>query len=182
MTIEIPLTQGYTTIIDDVDKDLAAFKWSYHKSNTAQRGVNRKIVFIYRTVLERMLGRPLTSKEQCDHINLNRLDNRRSNLRLATPSQNMRNNNRQSGRCGLKGVSWHNQNKRWQARIRVNKRNLHVGIFATPLEAHCAYCIAALTYHKEFANFGSNSPYAGWTLADFELPVKQLSLPLPIAA
>lgn len=90
-----------------------------------------------------------------DHINGNRKDNRISNLREATHGQNLCNQGAYANNTsGYKGVSWNRVNKRWQAKIRVNSKLLHVGEFTCPKEAHNAYCEAAKKHHGEFANGG----------------------------
>lgn len=79
---------------------------------------------------------------EIDHINGNRLDNRLCNLRVVNHSQNMQNkreamaNNKS---CGLLGVTWNKQHKRWQSKLMVNKKAHHVGYFETPELAHAAY-------------------------------------------
>jgi len=87
-----------------------------------------------------------------DHRNGDTLDYRRSNLRVATPSQN--NMNRRTGPAntsGLKGVGWHSIAAKWRARIKLNRQEIHLGLFHTPEEAHAAYCEAAKEHHGEFA-------------------------------
>lgn len=88
-----------------------------------------------------------------DHINGNGLDNRRSNLRAATYSDNARNARlRSDNTTGLKGVK--RNGSRWHGQIRVGAKRLHLGSFETPEEAHAAYCKAAVQHFGEFANFG----------------------------
>lgn len=87
-----------------------------------------------------------------DHINLNKCDNRWSNLRLATRAENLRNVGKQTNNSsGFKGVCWHTQKQRWQALIAVDGRNKYLGLFDTPEAAHAAYCVAAEKLHGEFA-------------------------------
>lgn len=88
-----------------------------------------------------------------DHINGDKLDNRKANLRACTHEENMRNRKRhKNNRSGFKGVY---KDGRvlcgWRAQIRVNKRKLTLGVFPTPEVAHAAYCEAALKHHKHFA-------------------------------
>ena len=87
-----------------------------------------------------------------DHINGNVLDNRRSNLRICTKHQNTM-NKIVTNTSGYKGVSWHKRDKKWQAQIKINYVNIHLGLFSTPELAHKAYCEAAIKYHGEFARF-----------------------------
>lgn len=86
-----------------------------------------------------------------DHINGDRSDNRISNLRLATQSQN--NGNRRStpgSSSRFKGVTRHKGGK-WQAQIECNGRARYLGLFATEEEASLAYQEAAVEVFGEFA-------------------------------
>jgi hypothetical protein len=87
---------------------------------------------------------------QVDHIDGDRLNNTRANLRLATRSQNMA--NRRSPRTnssGYKGVSW--TANRWQAHICYQHRRLYLGRYRDPQVAALAYDIAARALFVEFA-------------------------------
>ena len=85
-----------------------------------------------------------------DHINGVRDDNRWSNLRLATPLENQR-NKRPKGK--FKGVCVHKSTGKFQASIKVNGVNKHLGLFASPQEAATAYEVAAKMYFGEFARW-----------------------------
>ena len=92
-------------------------------------------------------------KEEIDHINRRPDDNRLVNLRQATRNENNRNVGRKShNTSGFKGVTKHKQYKRekWMAQILVDKRNIYLGVFDTPDEAHAAYCVASKRYHGDF--------------------------------
>jgi hypothetical protein len=91
-------------------------------------------------------------KEQVDHINGVRSDNRIANLRGATPSQNLRNRPRpRNNTSGHKGVSWNTGRQAWLATIRYEGTNKNLGYFAAREDAAAAYNRAALKYHGEFA-------------------------------
>lgn len=93
--------------------------------------------------------------EFVDHINGNPDDNRWTNLRAASATQNQRNSKlRSDSSSGLKGTHWHEKAKKWNAKIRLNKKTISLGSYESPLEAHTAYCVAAHKYFGEFANFG----------------------------
>ncbi len=83
-----------------------------------------------------------------DHINGDGLDNRRSNLRVVTRSQNAQNRGPVGGRQ-FKGVSA--RDGRWRAQIRVDGRTIVVGKYDTEQQAAIAWNKAALQYHGEFA-------------------------------
>ena len=86
------------------------------------------------------------------HRNLIRGDDRWENLRVCTSSQNRANTHAQSNSShGFKGVTWHNQNRRWLAQIMVKRKRKCLGLYDTPEAAHAAYCEAASKYFGEFA-------------------------------
>jgi hypothetical protein len=91
-------------------------------------------------------------KEEIDHENLNRADNKINNLREATHSQNQHNTSAyKNNSTGMKGVTYLKQNKKWMAQIQRNKQNYYLGVYNTPEEAHVAYKTAAKEFFGEFA-------------------------------
>lgn len=149
-TAIIPLTRGLVTVIDQQDADLGAVLWKAHPGRgghiCAARGVRNggghTTELLHRVILARKLRRPLRPGEQVDHINGNPLDNRRSNLRLATHAQNMR-NSRALSASGYKGVTWHKQCRKWRAEIQHNGQKRHLGLYTSRIEAARAYDDAA---------------------------------------
>lgn len=92
-------------------------------------------------------------KGQIDHINGNKADNRITNLRVASGSENLRNRGKPANNTsGYKGVSWIARYRKWQATIKFDGKNKYLGRFATREEAADAYGKAALQHHGEFAN------------------------------
>lgn len=90
-----------------------------------------------------------------DHINGDSSDNRASNLRLATRSENMRNRGAtKRGTSGLKGVSWDSGRRLWKAQIRHNYKNSFLGRFESEADAHAAYIDAMNQLHGGFSNSG----------------------------
>lgn len=89
-----------------------------------------------------------------DHVNGFKLDNRRSNLRTATTSQNVSNrrNLKRKSSSKFKGVCWTNIcSNHWQAYISVNGKRIHLKRFKTEKEAAEAYNVAAKQHFGEFA-------------------------------
>jgi len=86
-----------------------------------------------------------------DHRNLNKSDNRISNLRAATHSQNKANSSAPKNNIlGIKGVN-RTRSGRYAAKIRVNGHLKHLGTFPTPQDANNAYAAAAQTHYGEFS-------------------------------
>lgn len=91
-------------------------------------------------------------KGDVDHKNLDRSDNRWTNLREASVAQNRANTGcRSHNKSGLKGVQKAHGANRWNARITVDSKTRYLGSFKTPLEAHAAYVKAAREAFGEYA-------------------------------
>lgn len=119
----IRLTQGKVTLVDDDDYEwLNQWKWQF-AINYARRTDytnGKKNVFMHRIILD------APNDYRVDHINGDKLDNRRENLRLATFLENAQNSKiRKDNKSGYKGVHWHKASGKWAAKIRVNNRSIH---------------------------------------------------------
>ena len=89
---------------------------------------------------------------EIDHINGDKLDNRRSNLRFCTRSQNSMNHVLQSNNTsGYKGVWLRATTHHWQAEIMINQKHIRLGAFLSAEDAARAYDRAARKYFGEFA-------------------------------
>lgn len=145
---EIPLTQNKCAIIDDEDfNKIASQKWWLSSQGYAE-GTDqetRKKILMHRLILGVKPG--MTT----DHINGNKLDNRRENLRHATYQQNNWNVTKRKNKSGFKGVYWCKHIKRWKASIGYNKKLIHIGCFDTPEDAARAYDEASKKYFKEYS-------------------------------
>lgn len=150
--IEIPLPNDLVTLVDDDDADLVAGRhW-----RAAEIGLCRYVT----TSVKKPDGRPTTlymhrlilgsPAGRVDHINRDGLDNRRSNLRVATPSQNAANAvGHQAKKSGLPKGVFPRGDDRFQARIGAESTSL--GTFGTVEEAVEAYRVAAIARWGEFA-------------------------------
>jgi hypothetical protein len=150
--IEIELTRGKVTIIDKEDIDLADFSWYAMSAYNDRFYACRKGKLLHRIIYSRIIKRPLKHNEYVCHINDDPLDNRRSNLRLGTASQAHYSDRRKSDNSsGYIGVTWSNYHKKWEARLKVDKCNKHIGYYDTPLAAAQARDRAAIDLHQEYA-------------------------------
>ena len=103
--------------------------------------------------LHRLILNPSTDM-QIDHINKNKLDNRRCNLRVCTNSENQMNRGKtRANTVGVKGVyrARGSIKKIYRAQIKANKKTYYLGSFEKPDEAGAAYKKAAKQLHGEFA-------------------------------
>lgn len=87
-----------------------------------------------------------------DHIDLNGLNNQKHNLRLCTNHQNSFNKRIPSeNKSGFKGVSFHKRAGKWRARVKFNRKENHIGLFKSKIEAARAYDKLAVKLFGEFA-------------------------------
>lgn len=86
---------------------------------------------------------------QVDHINGNKLDNRRANLRICNNADNNYNKGQRKGK--YKGVHYSNNSNKWVAQITKNGKTKHLGLFVDQDDAALAYNEAARSLHGEFA-------------------------------
>jgi hypothetical protein len=138
--IVISRGQEYTVIIDEEDYDVVSKQnWFVSKNDYVYCHYNNKTILLHRLLLK------YEGKLTVDHINHDKLDNRKSNLRTATYSQNNMNFKNMDN-----GVSPYKGNK-WRARIKVNYKDIYIGIFKTKEEATEARVKKELEIFKQFS-------------------------------
>ncbi len=156
----IKLTQKQYAIVDVKDfESVSKLKWALHKKGFVNHSYRNKIkkktgsIAMHRFIIQPASGVIL------DHIDGDKTDNRRINLRICTSQQNTFNQKlRKTNKSGYKGVYWSKEANRWRAQIRFNK-SIYLGTFQSKEDAAKAYDTAATKYHGEFArlNFPEDS-------------------------
>ena len=154
----VPLTQGQFALIDRADAAKVGQRnwfaqWDhrgrryYAARQIAIDGKRQSPLFLHRDLCaEAGLGEPV------DHRNGYSLDDRRSNLRPATHSQNAFNQGARShSRSGLKGAHYCSRNKRWSSSIAAPDGRVWLGYFDSAEAAHLAYGKASALMHGAYA-------------------------------
>jgi hypothetical protein len=141
----IELSQGTWAKVDVADMGLVVgYCWSLHGEGYAYRVDHRQgqALLMQREIMGLSAGDP----RKVDHINHDRLDNRRSNLRIVTKSQDAQNTQKRKG-CSsrFKGVSWDRQRLMWIASIQIDRKHRYLGRYEIEEDAARAYNRAAVT-------------------------------------
>lgn len=153
---QLPLTRSLYAIVDAsrYDEFMDGWRWMSQFASGKFYAIGYPIgeSATSQTMLHHLVLK-MEIPDEVDHINRNPLDNRRSNLRLATSSQNAFNRSqRPDNTTGYRGVSWHKVVQKWAAKICYCGKQKHLGVFDTPEEAALVYDSAAIELHGEFAS------------------------------
>ena len=151
-TMIVPLTMGKVALIDEEDyPKLAGYHWTYHcgyarASDYDTKTHKRKAVHMSHLIL------PCPPGLEVDHINRNKLDNRKANLRLVTRSQNCANRGKfKNSKSKYKGVRWNKKMGLWEAAIRKEGIIKTIGAFDDEIAAASAYNEYAREMWGEYA-------------------------------
>ncbi len=135
--------KGVEFLIDKADfEKVSKYSWCVSCTNRLVANVSGKVVYMHRYILDSPDG-------IVDHINGNNKDNRRSNLRITTCKGNAR-NNISKNKFGVNGIRT-TKNGKYNARITVNYKMIHIGNFDTLEEAVEARINAEKKYFGEYA-------------------------------
>ena len=148
----VPLTKGYEAVIDADDAYLVeGTSWfarvknrAIYAQTNAKGSDGPRMPWMHRLIMAAPDG------AEVDHIDGDGLNNRRANLRLATPMQNRQNRRPHiDNTSGFKGVSFCKQTGKWRASICANRKLTNLGRFSTPEEAYAVYCEASERLHGD---------------------------------
>jgi hypothetical protein len=161
---------GLIAWISPEDEELTKFSWllktagskefpHYYAHRRWKMGSLRGEYWLHNSVWELMFNADLPKGFLVDHINGDKLDNRRENLRLATRMDNEANKRKRRTQSGgapssqYKGVTEvkDGRKKKWRATITVEHRQIKLGAYYTEVEGAEAYNDAAKHYFGEFA-------------------------------
>lgn len=164
MTVYFPIKHKNQIkfLITDLDDYLNQCEWRWWVSDAGYAVRSIALLDTYNTRTKKykslkvryhreILSLTSDDAQQVDHINGNRLDNRRGNLRLCTKSENACNRTRVLSKSGFKGVHFIERVKRYTAKIQFKRKSYHIGCFATAEEAALAYNDAAIKLHGQYA-------------------------------
>lgn len=149
----LQLSQGKIAKVDDDDFEwLSRWKWHMHNRGYAVRNAllnesGPKSIRMHRAIMNAPEG------VEVDHIDHDKLNNQKNNLRLCTRAENMGNTLiRKDNTSGYKGVDFYKKYKRWRAKIRKDNQLIHIGFFDDPISAAKAYDEMAKKLFGQFAN------------------------------
>lgn len=140
-------------VISPEDEDLTSYRWNATKRPRGfyvrRRDSNEGTVYLHRIILERKLGRSLQKSDLSDHKDRDTLNNIRSNVRLASLSQNRANCIIfKIGSLGVRKLS-----HGYQAQITTGGKRIRIGVFTTEEEAADAFRRKHVEIHGEFSPY-----------------------------
>lgn len=133
----IKTTKGQSVKVDDADFDwLNEYKWFAHSGGYAATKTNGRSVLMHRLIMNTPEGM------DTDHINRDKSDNRRLNLRVCTRAENLKNRNPtmtyrtyKTRTDGTVGVNWNKSYGKWEVRLQINKKRKFYGRYEDKDEA-----------------------------------------------
>lgn len=146
---------GYTTNTNKefyFDKDnfdkIKNYAWRENKNGYIVTSNYSSVVYLHRLIMQDFIT---NDDEEIDHINHNKNDNRRENLRICTHQQNNCNKKLpKHNTSGIRGVHWDKRYNKWRARISVNGKDIYLGLFDNIKDAEKIRKQAEIKYYKEY--------------------------------
>lgn len=147
------VTPNFVFLIDREDVDiLGDSHWHKNGGGYAAAYINKETKWFHHAAIN------APDEAEVDHINGDRTDNRKANLRICTRLENCRNRGISSrNKSGYKGVSWRKDGNKWQSQITVHGKIIIIGKYEKAEEAAKAYDVAAVKYYGEFARLNNIS-------------------------
>lgn len=146
----IPLVNSDKLAMVDEDDYYKLLGYKWHLDGMGYARIDKRFGGITKTLF--MHHVIMGNKLKYDHIDRNKLNNQKSNLRLCTQSQNCANRpilKKESTK--FKGIQWMKSINKWRAKITFNSRQIHIGVFSNEVDAAKAYDKKALECFGEFA-------------------------------
>jgi len=145
--------------VDDEDHDaLSKYKWTASQARSTFYATRTDKLTGKKISMHRhLLGLDFGDTRQGDHVDHNGLNNQKSNLRIATVQQNLR-NRVSHGRSKFLGVCFDKSRNKFRAHIKNSGKSIHLGRFELESDAAKAYNDAAIKIHGEFANLNNIKP------------------------
>lgn len=143
----LKVSKQHIAIVDDRDYNMVSeFKWVYTKGYATTKVKNKRI-YMHRLILGTPKGL------DTDHIDGDKLNNIRCNLRIVTHQENGFNSFKQKNNTsGYKGVTWNKQHGKWKVQLGLNYGRIHLGYFVNVINAAKAYDVGAIKYFdKKYA-------------------------------
>jgi len=158
----IQLIHDRYALIDDEDYEkVKGYNWQLNKKHGGkeyavtriqQKNKLRRNIKMHRIIMK------AKQNQSIDHVNGNGLDNRKINLRFATPQQNRFNSNGNKNTSSIfKGVAWVKQQKKWLASIMINKKTINLKYYHNEIIAAWVYDQFAKILFKNYAK--TNFPF-----------------------
>lgn len=145
---------GYATVDDAVYVAVAQQRWYLANVGYAVCKINGKMTYLHHFILRLLHPEafPLAKGIITDHVNRDKLDNRRDNLRLTTQVTNQANKRMQANNTsGYVGVSWDRRRSHWVATINAEGKHHYLGGYSDPVAAARRVNEAYRYYHPDVA-------------------------------
>lgn len=152
---KIKLTQKKYALVDDEDFEwLNSFNWCYHKAKT-NGGYAKRVISERskpKTIMMHRLINNTSHNMITDHIDGNKLNNQKYNLRTVTRTQNIYNRGSfKRSTSKYKGVCWFKRDNKWRTSITKDRKQYHLGLYTVEEDAALAYNKKAVEFQGEYA-------------------------------